>query len=917
MEALRSHPGPIDLAGTWRFALDRADVGINERWFGQALPDHITLPGSLPAQGIGDPVTVETPWTGKTPAYWYTAPEYAPYRQPGNVKVSFWLQPDTYYVGAAWYQRDIEIPEAWQGKRTVLTLERPHWETRVWLDERFVGTANALGTPHDHDLGPLAPGTHRLTIRVDNRLVVDVGQDSHSVSDNTQGNWNGIVGQIEIAAVAPVWIEDVQVYPHVTTRSITVKGRIGNATGAPGEGTVTLGVEPAAPTTVPVSWSPEGGTFEAEIALGENARLWDEFDPFLYRLDVALDNGDSRSVTFGLREIAAEGTQLMLNGRPLFLRGTLECAIFPQTGHPPTDVAAWKRILGICRAHGLNHLRFHSWCPPEAAFVAADEMGFYYQVEACSWGVLGDGGPLDLWIYEEADRILKRYGNHPCLLLMAYGNEPHGKDYPAYLRQWVNHYKARDPRRLFTGGAGWPQIAENQFHVTSDPRIQAWGAGLQSRINALPPETRTDYRDYIGERGVPVISHEIGQWCAYPNFDEIPKYTGYLKPKNFEIFRDRLEANGLGDLARPFLLASGKLQTLCYKEDIESALRTPGMGGFQLLDLHDFPGQGTALVGVLDAFWESKGYVTPGEYRRFCNAVVPLARLGKRVFTADETLEADLEVAQFGPAALENATTYWRLVADDGSIAAQGDLPARTLPIGNGIALGSIRVDLTGVPTPARYKLVVGLAGTEFENDWDVWVYPPDLDTAPPAGVTITHDLNEDALAELASGGTVLLLIPSGRVKGDENGVVALGFSSIFWNTGYTDRQPPHTLGILCDPEHPMFAHFPTSRHINWQWWYLIHRAGAMLLSDLPPELRPLVTVIDDWYTARQLALAFEARVGRGKLLACSVDLIHNLEADPVTRQFRHSLLRYLAGDSFQPAVEITPAQTRGLIAGS
>jgi hypothetical protein len=111
---------------------------------------------------------------------------------------------------------------------------------------------------------------------------------------------------------------------------------------------------------------------------------------------------------------------------------------------------------------------------------------------------------------------------------MAYGNEPAGHD-KEYLARWVARYRTSDSRRLHTSASGWPQIDENQFHVTPDPRIQAWGAGLTSRINARPPETRTDYRDYIRQRSVPVISHEIGQWCVYPNFDEIPKYTGYLK----------------------------------------------------------------------------------------------------------------------------------------------------------------------------------------------------------------------------------------------------------------------------------------------------------------------------------------------------------------------------------------------------
>ena len=193
------------------------------------MPDKIHLPGSLPAQGIGDDITTNTPWVGGVKqSPWFTAPEYAKYRQPGNVKVPFWLQPEKYYKGVAWYQRDIKIPKNWAGQRVVLSLERPHWETRVWLDGQLIGTNDSLATPHEYDLGQLAPGKHTLTIRVDNRMIVDIGENSHAISDHTQGNWNGIVGKIELRATPLVWLDDVQVYPDVARKSALVKIHIGN-----------------------------------------------------------------------------------------------------------------------------------------------------------------------------------------------------------------------------------------------------------------------------------------------------------------------------------------------------------------------------------------------------------------------------------------------------------------------------------------------------------------------------------------------------------------------------------------------------------------------------------------------------------------------------------------------------------------
>jgi hypothetical protein len=919
-------PGVISLDGEWRFAVEEYDNALGDGWIHKPLPGRIKLPGSMPEQGLGDDVTVKTKWTGSIfDTTFFTAPEYEKYRQPGNFKVPFWLQPEKYYAGLAWYQRDIEIPEAWRGKRIVLTLERPHWETHVWLDNAEEGVRNSLSTPHEYDFGMrIGPGKHTLNIRVDNRAVIDIGVNSHSITDHTQGNWNGIVGRIELSATESQWIDDVQVFPSVEKKSVTVRGTVESAAATPDVKQVKLDVglyntaiDKSHPIPAVTANVVADGTFTAEIPLGKSAELWDEFHPALYRLTARLPNGETKTVTFGLREFSTNTTQFLVNGRKTFFRGTLECCIFPKTGHPPTDVESWKRIIRIAKAHGLNHLRFHSWCPPEAAFIAGDELGMYFQIECASWAnqgaTVGDGKPLDRWLYDEADRILKTYGNHPSLVLMTYGNEPSGAGHKAYLADWVRHYEQKDARHLYTGASGWPELAENQYEVTPLPRIQQWGDGLKSRINAKPPETLTDYRDFIAKHSVPVISHEIGQWCAYPNFDEIPKYTGYLKPKNFEIFRDSLAEHHMAAQAHDFLIASGKLQTLCYKEEIESALRTPGMGGFQLLDLHDFPGQGTALVGVLDPFWESKGYVTPQEYSRFCNSTVPLARLAKRVFTADEKITADLEVAHFGAAPIENAVTNWKLVTDDGATVASGKLPAKTIPVDNGVALGSISIGLEKVNAPARCKLVVGIEGTSFENDWDVWIYPPTVETKPPAAITVVHELDDTTLAALQAGGRILLAIPPARVAPDPKQPVALGFSSIFWNTAWTKHQAPHTLGILCDPKNPALAEFPTDSHINWQWWYLVSRAGAMILDGLPADLRPTVQVIDDWFTNRKLGLVIEGKVGAGRILITSIDLQNGPGENPVARQMLHSLLDYMAGEKFHPAVKLTPAQIRNL----
>lgn len=951
----------IDLSGAWTFALDPDDRGARAHWYADVLPTPdgaLTLPGSLQAQGYGDDIALDTPWTGSiVDRSLFEDARYAPYRQPGQIKVPFWLQPDKYYAGPVWVQRTIVIPQTWQGRRITLTLERPHWATAVWLDDCALGRDDSLATAHIYTFdSQVAAGEHRLTIRIDNRMIVDVGPNAHSMTDHTQSNWSGIVGRIELAAESPAWLHRVRVFPDVARKAATVKLDIASVLGKSARGKITLSarltnvanaaanvaatVQQLPPVSADFGFSAAGGLSGLELSaagghldldypLGDDAQLWDEFSPALYELTVELElqiggegpeaRGarivrDQRLVTFGLREVGTQGSQITLNGRPIFLRGTLECCIFPLTGYPPTDIEAWKRIIHICKAHGLNHIRFHSWCPPEAAFVAADELGFYYQVECPSWAnqgaAIGEGRPLDQWLYHEGWRMLDAYGNHPSFLLMAYGNEPAGR-FEEFLAEWVTYWRKRDSRRIYTSGAGWPLIPENDYHNTPLPRIQMWGAGLTSRINALPPETTTDYRAFVEKAGAPVVSHEIGQWCVYPNFDEMAKYTGVLKPKNFEIFRDFLEANHMGDQAHAFFIASGKLQALCYKEEIESALRTPGFGGFQLLDLHDFPGQGTALVGVLDPFWDEKGYITAAEFSRFCNSTVPLAHLEKRTWRASETLRAAIQIAHFGRAPLLDATIDWALLSDAGGAMASGVLATGAIPASSQEVVGTIECSLAGAQPARKYTLVVGVAttdGTRYENDWDIWVFADDLTFSAPAGVTVTREI-EEALREVAMGGNVLLLLDPTQVETTSQ----LGFSSVFWNTAWTHNQAPHTLGLICDPAHPVFADFPTEFHSNWQWWELIHDAAAMQIDHLPPVLRPLVQPIDTWFEARRLGLLFEARVGAGALMVASMDLQRDLDQRLVARQLRASVLGYMQSSAFRPAHTVTPDAIRQL----
>ncbi|MCL4483103.1 MAG: beta-galactosidase [Bacteroidetes bacterium] len=609
-----------------------------------------------------------------------------------------------------------------------------------------------------------------------------------------------------------------------------------------------------------------------------------------------------------MREFKAVGKQLQINGQPTFLRGTLECAIFPKTGYPATDVKEWLRIFNICRAHGLNHMRFHSWCPPEAAFAAADQTGFYLQVECSSWAnqstTIGDGKPFDQYLYEESRRMVEQYGNHPSFCMMVYGNEPAGRNLKPFLSKFVNYWKDRDSRRIYTAGSGWPILPENDYISDPTPRIQRWGEGNKSIINGQAPRTDYDWSDFNSKYPQPVVSHEIGQWCVYPDFKEIAQYTGVLRARNFELFQETLKEHGMGQLADSFLLASGKLQALCYKADIEAALRTKDFGGFQLLDLHDFPGQGTALVGVLNAFWGEKGYISPAEYKRFCNSTVPLARMKKCVFTNDETFNADIEVAHYGDGPIIACIPEWKVTDKKGKTLQSGKFSKINIPLGNGFKLGNISFPLTSVPAPE--KLILEITLNSVSNSWDFWVYPAkNKDIKDEGKIQVVQKLDPQTIQFLQNGGSVLLSLKQGTLVKEMGGDVKIGFSSIFWNTAWTRGQAPNTLGILCNPKHPALADFPTEYHSNWQWRDAMSHSNAINLSSFPAGIKPIVRVIDDWFTNRPLALIFEAKVGKGKILVSGIDLIQNSDQRPEAQQLLYSLKKYMAGTKFAPKAEL------------
>lgn len=878
----------LPLEGVWKFKLDPFETGINSNGV-QLLPqlvETITLPGSTDKANKGV--------------------------QPQTM-TSIRLTRAFEYKGIAWYEKEIFVPADWRGKEIELFLERAHWETRVWVNNKPAGRQESLSTPHTYTVSSLIqPGKkNSIRIRVNNDKIYDL-EYAHAISAETQTNWNGIIGKIELQAFDKAYISDVQVYPDAATKSAKAKVTIKNASKKQLEGSLAfsgnfVGKDVKIPArSINFSGKDSILVLTTNIPLGDNIQLWDEFNQALYQLNTSLtiagNAKSSKSVTFGIRDLKTKGTQFIFNGRPSFIRGTVNCAEFPLTGYPPTDVKEWLRIFQTCKDYGLNAMRFHTWCPPEAAFVAADQLGIYLQVENPDWRfTVGKDTATNRFLKEEAERILDTYGNHPSFIMFCEGNEMVGPKVKEFLSSQVKHWKEYDPRRLYTGSAAYPLVAENEYHVLYGARPHRWKEGLKSRFNVKPLDTKYDYSDYVVKHKEPIITHEIGQWCVFPDFNEIPKYTGVLKPYNYELFRELLRDSKMLDQAQEFTMASGKFSVIMKKEEVESYLRTPGFGGYHMLQLNDFPGQGTAPVGVVDIFWDPKPFVSAAEFSKFQSTRVPLLRTESFTWTNDQMFKATAQFANFGESSMKASVAHWSLKYPDGKVFAEGDFAQADIPVGSPFTLGELSVPLNNISKATKLDLEINVKGTEYSNSWGVWVYPKQLPASNSKGLMIALNWDNKAKRHLENGGKVLLLADTANIQSTAEPV----FSGISWNTVWSGM-PPNLLGILCNPEHPALKHFPTEYHSNWQWWDVVRNSKPIVINHTPFSFKPVVQMVPDWNRPDKIGLVFEAKVGKGSLLLTGVNLRDNMDKRPVARQFLYSLKEYAGSKDFSPSEELT-----------
>ncbi|HIZ83689.1 MAG TPA: discoidin domain-containing protein, partial [Firmicutes bacterium] len=899
VKAMNASDGTYDLSGEWGVALS----GYEE---GQFPESRVNLPGTLDTNKIGT---------------------YNALRDMARLSRSYT------YTGPATYQKELYVSEALADKNISLYMERTR-QTRVWVNGTEVlapDSSNILPVAQQYDItSALRFGDYNtIVIQVDNSyagLPQNGIKASHMATDETQTNWNGIVGEFKLQAREKVYIDDLRVYPNEDLQSVTVEADIRNSGGEDYTGKLHLACEGTAGRDIDVSVTAGGTTtFTVEdYAMPADVQLWSEFDTPLYALTAALENGGQVTASFGMRAFRSEGTDFTVNGDKVFLRSEANCAVFPLTGYAPMDVEEWEALFATYKSYGVNMVRFHSWCPPEAAFQAADKLGLYLQPELSCWagGMLGDETNRNYYT-REAFAILKEYANHPSFVMLTFGNELgyNGNDYLEQGDKLVQDLQAEDATRLYAPGSNvhfgsLDPTPHSDFYTAQNYGSLAFRGsygGLNGFLNQNYPSAAVNFDDVmeaLDAFDLPAFSFEVGQYQVFPDvLTEPERYTGALEARNLQTVLERLEEKGYTEeYIRQAIEASGMLSRLGYKAEIEAALRTEGMDGISLLGLQDFSGQGTALVGMMNAFGEPKPYdfADPEAFSDFFAPVVPLLETEKFSWTNDETLTGRLLISNYSPEDLEESITY-TLTDRDGQVFYEGKTDTVRFAQGSLTEAGTLSIPLSDITEPTQFKLEITCQSGK--NSYNLWVYPAD-ETVSEGEVYVTEYLDELALQVLEEGGKVFL---SPKASGDALPNSRDGrFSTAFWSTN--DQTQPGTLGLLMDPEHPLFDAFPTDYHSDYQWWAMSRQGRAMNLESLTDaegnHIQPLVTVIDGGFgDLDRLGLLYEAAVGNGKLMVSSMGL-DELQYDyPEAKALRNAILEYMNSDAFNPTFQLTVEQ--------
>ncbi|BCJ94330.1 beta-galactosidase [Anaerocolumna cellulosilytica] len=820
------------------------------------------------------------------------------------------------FTGKCYYRRRFSLPEDMTSKGLKLILERTKF-TAIYFDGVLVSESYETLIPQEHILSRNATaGEHEILIAVDNHLTEYKDfpaclYNGHQFTEHTQTNWNGIMGRIYLESCQGIYEANFRLKNTGTLQNYSIEAIV-DYTGATGKAEFTVDIKELGISEAYQIVLQEGKNyFDFELQLPETVHVWDEFHTNLYEVSFGITKDQvgliSQRLRTGFLKVMTKGRKILVNDKKIFLRGTIDCAIYPLTGAAPMTKEEWLKIFNRMKEYGLNHYRFHSWCPPEGAFMAADELGIYLQIElpffaAAFTGEEGNSkeGLVTKYIYDQAVKVIDTYGNHPSFLMFAIGNEMTG-ELEAFDKV-LAHLKTIRSDILYSQGSN--NFLETPVYGTEDQywitmRTAMGGNNIRASFSHgdLPLGhiqglerlgTNISYENALLEVNLPIISHEIGQYETYPDINEVEKYTGVTRSTALELWKEKIKEKGRIDKCGDYLKYSGALAARCYQEDIEAIIRTEGMSGFQLLSLQDFPGQGTALIGILNSFLEEKGVVSPEEFRRFCDARVLFAKLPYYTYLEGDIIPIEAGIFNYGEASMPDSGFKISLMVEGAEIS--NVIKDVTAPTGQLTKLPIVELIVPKLNGPAAATIL--LTYRDLIKEYPVWLYPSV--TKGNKDAYITSELNAAALSKLEEGKNVVLFSDSLPDS------IEAGFTTDFWSYPMfksicesKNRKPaPGTMGLVIDNTHKALELFPTEKFASWQWQQIITKAKPVIL-DKEEEYQLIVEVIDNFERGHTLGLLYEKKYKNGTLLVCTADLPKHLEV-PEIRQLYFSILNYV-----------------------
>lgn len=868
-----------ELDGTWQFKLDPEKIGEENRWFRAetAFPNKIIVPGAWDVQGYG--------------------------KETDKLRHN--------YIGKAWYKKEILIPEHWKGRRLFLYFGGVYRYSKVWVNDHFLGEHIGYMSDFEYDITEFArPGAKALiSVEIDSeqRWDVDTLAGCWDSGEGMNAFWGGIWGHVTLEARAPCWLDELYVKPEASLDRCTVSALLLGDLSLPDE--VSLEVLDASGKSVfQHTRSLEKSevdhailSFEAAIP---DAKLWTTDTPFLYTAHLSLrQNGkvlDRVKARFGLRTIEFRGTDILVNGKKVFLRGYGDDCVYPETMFGPSDKEYHLKRLKTAKSYGFDYVRHHSHFMPPEYYQACDEAGVFVSPElpiGYSF-YYARAGEIARKLYEtEWVAAVKRFRNHPSIFNWGMGNEVR-RGFPQ-ASELYRLAKELDPTRpvIDTDGV----LPAHGFHDGTADRDTLDFLTIQFNVFTTPLDNPGKFE--TGKPNKPMITHEAGNYITFPRLDVIDSFQHNFKPFWLVPMRDRLEERGLLDEALMWSEKSEKLYYLCHKLNTEGMRKNPLISGYHWWLLQPW---WACSDGLLDIYRRPTS-IKPEDVREFNGTVVVLEDGLKQTYRGKEPLEFELLLSNFSGKSFDDTSLGYKITIAYGTLK-KGKLPVSGVKNGMLASLGTVSLDLPDPYIPQRISIEVKIEnkGEEYSNHWTTWIYPsgdyspaldvplyvsldlleplasssprpiPEISPLPVRAVYVARQPTMPLIKAAAGGASVVLLSPV-----DIFPISWTSFKTAWWNGAIEGNTNAGTVVY----DHSAINDMAPDGWCDAGWFRLLNGAQTFIMDDFPtgPDILiraleshdyplPMSLHADFMHLWRDKSLLFEFGVGEGALIVSGLN---------------------------------------------